>query len=149
MQIRDLAQQAGVPAKTIRYYESVGLLPPPRRTANNYRVYTAADVHRLRFIASARALGLSTADIADILAARDQGLAPCARVLDALGERLAELDRRLADMLALRETLTQIKREGAALPLDDVQGEHCVCYLVKTYRDSGQVTIQQEPAPYG
>lgn len=144
MRIQTLAQQTGVPAKTIRYYEAVGVMPPPRRGTNNYRVYTAGDSERLRFIASARALGLTLAEIAEILAARDQGSAPCARVLAALDGRLADLDRRLADMVALRENLAQLRQAGAALPLDDVLGEHCVCYLIKTYRDSGQVAIARE-----
>ncbi len=69
MQIGELAAQSGVPAKTIRYYESVGLLPPPARAANNYREYQAMDVERLRFIASARSLSFALGEIADILAA--------------------------------------------------------------------------------
>src|SRR5690606_17345541 len=59
MQIREVARASGVPAKTIRYYEAIGLLPPASRAANNYRRYQAADVERLRFIASARSLGFS------------------------------------------------------------------------------------------
>lgn len=148
MRIQTLAQQTGVPAKTIRYYEAVGVMPPPRRGANNYRVYTQADVERLRFIASARALGLTLAEITEILAARDQGSAPCARVLAALDGRLADLDRRLADMVALRENLARLRQAGAALPLDDLRGERCVCYLIKTYRDSGQVVIAREESPH-
>ncbi len=143
MVIRELAQLTGVPAKTIRYYESIGLLPPAQRAANNYRQYTPADVEWLRFIASARSLGFSLDDIAEILAARDNGIAPCQRVLDAVDQRLAEIDRRIAGLLALRDSLKRLQSEGAVLPLDDVQGEHCVCYLLKTYRDTGQVTIQK------
>ena len=66
MFIHELAAQTGVPTKTIRYYESIGLLPPARRAVNNYRQYTVADVERLRFIASARSLGFSPDDIASI-----------------------------------------------------------------------------------
>lgn len=143
MIIHELTKQTGVPAKTIRYYESIGLLPRPKRAANNYRQYLVTDVERLRFIASARSLGFSLADVAEILAARDDGLAPCQRVLDAIGRQLAAIDRRIADLLALRESLKQIQTEGAILPRDDVQGEHCVCYLLKTYRDTGQVSIQR------
>lgn len=143
MVIRELAQLTGVPAKTIRYYESIGLLPRPKRAANNYRQYTPADVERLQFIASARALGFSLDDIAEILAARDNGIAPCQRVLDAVAQRLTEIDRRIADLLTLRDCLQQLQSEGAMLPLDDVQGEHCVCYLLKTYRDTGQIMIQK------
>ena len=144
MFIHELAKQTGVPTKTIRYYESIGLLPPAQRAANNYRQYTPTDVERLRFIASARSLGLSLDDIAEILAARDNGIAPCQRVLDAVAQRLTEIDRRIADLLTLRDCLRQLQSEGAMLPLDDVQGEHCVCYLLKTYRDTGQIMIQKE-----
>ncbi len=143
MVIRELAQQTGVPAKTIRYYESIGLLPRPERTANNYRQYAPPDIERLRLIASARSLGLSLDDISEILAARDKGIAPCQRVLDTIAHRLTEIDRRIADLLTLRDSLKQLHTEGAILPLDDVRGEHCICYLLKTYRDTGQVTIQK------
>lgn len=143
MLIHDLAKQTGVPAKTIRYYESIKLLPRPKRAANNYRQYAPAEAERLRFIASARGLGFSLDDVAEILAARDKGLAPCQRVLDAVDRRLTDVDRRVADLLALRDSLRQLQSEGAILPRDDVQGEHCVCYLLKAYRDTGHVTIQR------
>ncbi len=100
-------------------------------------------MERLRFIASARTLGFPLDDIAEILAARDNGLAPCQRVLDTITGRLGEIDHRIADLLTLREALKRLHREGATLPLDDVRGEQCVCYLLKTYRDSEQVTIQK------
>lgn len=144
MVIHELAEQTGVSAKTTRYYESVGLMPQPRRMANSYRQYTTADAERLRFIASARSLGFSLDDIKDMLMARDQGVAPCRRVLDTLAQRLREVDRRIADLVTLRETLKQLQIEGATLPLDDVRGEHCVCYLLKTYRESGRVIIHRE-----
>ena len=83
-------------------------------------------------------------DIAGILAARDNGIAPCQRVLDTLAQRLTETDRCMADLLALRESLQRLQSEGAGLPLDDVRGERCVCYLLKTYRESGRVIIQRE-----
>jgi DNA-binding transcriptional MerR regulator len=143
MFIRDLARHTGLSATTIRFYETRGLLPSPQRAANNYRQYTPADVERLRFIASARGLGLPLDDIGEILAARDQGIAPCQRVLNVMGQRLQAIDRHIADLLNLRDSLQQLHSEGAALPLDDVNGEHCVCYLLKTYRDTGQVTIQR------
>lgn len=145
MLIHELAKQTGVPAKTIRYYESIRLLPRPKRAANNYREYAPAEAERLRFIASARSLGFSLDDVAEILAARDDGLAPCQRVLDAVDRRLTEIDRRIAGLLTLRDSLRQLQSEGAILPRDDVQGEHCVCYLLKAYRDSGRVVIEREP----
>lgn len=143
MFIRELAQHTGISATTIRFYETKGLLASPQRAANNYRQYAPADIERLRFIASARSLGLALVDIAEILAARDQGVAPCQRVLDVIGRRLEAIDRRIADLLTLRDSLKQLHTQGAALPLDDVKGEHCVCYLLKTYRGTGQITIQR------
>ncbi len=144
MVIHELAKQAGISATTIRYYEVIGLMPKPERSVNNYRQYTSADVERLRLIGGARGLDIPLDDIADILRARDNGIAPCQRVLDALDQQLTEIDRRITALLTLRETLNQLKAEGAALPLDDVHGEHCVCYLLKTYRESGRVIIQRE-----
>jgi DNA-binding transcriptional MerR regulator len=143
MVIHELTQQTGVSAKTIRYYESIGLLPRPKRAENNYRQYSPPDVERLRLIASARNLGLSLADIAEILDARDNGIAPCQRVLDSIAQQLNAIDRRIADLLTLRDSLRQLHTEGAILPRDDVKGEHCICYLLKTYRDTGQVIIQK------
>lgn len=145
MLIKTVAAKTGVSAKTIRYYESIGLMPPPQRSENNYRQYTAADVDRLRFIASARSLDFSLSDIAEILDARDHNIAPCKQVLDTLDRRLQEIDRRIADMLVLRDTLRQIREEGAVLPTDDIQGETCVCYLIKSYHPTGRVTIEQTP----
>jgi DNA-binding transcriptional MerR regulator len=133
MLIRELAAQTGVPAKTIRYYEAIGIIHPPERQANNYRHYTSADVERLRFIASARSLGLSLEHIARILATRDAGIAPCEHVLAILQEHLADIDRRIAGMVALRDDLTQLYETGTSLPRDDVAFEHCVCSLIKTY----------------
>jgi DNA-binding transcriptional MerR regulator len=143
MLIHELAKQTGISAKTIRYYESIGLMPRPARAANNYRQYAPADAERLRFIAGARSLGFTLDDIGEVLRARDGGEAPCDRVLDTLDQRLSEIGRRVADLLALREALARLRREGAALPRDDVRGEGCVCYLVKTYRESGEVRIER------
>ncbi len=149
MLIHELAQQTGVPAKTIRYYEDIGLLPPPARQANNYRQYSEAAVERLRFIASARSLGLSLQDIAKILAIRDAGIPPCDHVLATLQERLADIDRRIADMLALRDTLRHLYQTGVTLPRDDVAFEHCVCSLIKTYPTPSPSSDTREEQTYG
>jgi DNA-binding transcriptional MerR regulator len=77
VQIHELAAACNVPAKTIRYYESIGLLPPAQRAGNGYRIYGSADVNRLRFIAGARSLGFSLDDVQEALALRDRGEAPC------------------------------------------------------------------------
>jgi DNA-binding transcriptional MerR regulator len=129
MFIQQLAKISGVPAKTIRYYESIGLLPEPERAENNYRQYTPEAVERLRFIVSARSLGFTLTDIGEFLTARDAGTLPCKRVLDSFDQRILDIDRRIADLLALRETLTRIQRDGADLPYDKQCDKQCVCYL--------------------
>ncbi len=123
MVIHELARQTGVPARTIRYYEAIGLLPLPHRSSNNYRQYQPADVEQVRFISRARTLGFSLSDIASILALRDDGVAPCNHVLATLDQQLAEIDQRIAELHGLKETLTQLHERGSALRRDDV----CLC----------------------
>lgn len=131
MFIQDLAQVTGVSAKTIRYYESIGLLPKPERAENNYRQYSNDIVERLRFIVSARSLGFTLSDINDFLKARDDGTLPCHKVLDSFDQKIMEIDRRIADLLALRETIARIRKDGEALPLNKKCDEQCVCYLIE------------------
>src|SRR3954466_1888632 len=67
MNIGTVAKRSGVPAKTIRYYESIGLIASAGRSANGYRVYTAEEVETLRFVSHARSLGFSVKDVANLL----------------------------------------------------------------------------------
>jgi DNA-binding transcriptional MerR regulator len=132
MFIQELAHLTGISAKTIRYYESIGLLPDPERAENNYRQYTPEAVERLRFIVTARGLGFNLTDIGEFLTARDAGTLPCRRVLDSFDQRISEIDRHIADLLALRDTLQRIRNDGAALPPDKQCDEQCVCYLASS-----------------
>ena len=132
MFIHELAQTSGVSAKTIRYYESIGLLPDPPRAENNYRQYPPDTVERLRFIVSARSLDFSLTDIAEFLSARDEGTLPCKRVLDSIDGRIAELDRRIADLLALRDNLSRVRADGEGLPPDQKCVDDCLCYIIST-----------------
>ncbi|MSP13954.1 MAG: heavy metal-responsive transcriptional regulator [Chloroflexi bacterium] len=131
MFIRDLSRATGLPPKTIRYYEMEGLVPPPARAANGYRCYSEADVDRLRFIASARNLGFSLDDIAEVLAFRDRGEAPCLYLLDLITKKSAEIRQRIDDLLRLESDLLDLQRQARNLPTDDVEGKACICHLVK------------------
>jgi len=144
MFIHELAQVSGVSAKTIRYYESIGLVPNPQRAENNYRQYAPEAVERLRFIVSARSLGFSLTDIGEFLSARDEGTLPCKRVLDSIDERIADIDRRIADLLALRDNLSRVQADGAGLPADKKCDDDCLCYVITTDPQNGLVTIQRE-----
>jgi MerR family transcriptional regulator, copper efflux regulator len=105
MRIGELAREAGLNPQTLRYYERIGLLRPGARSAGGYRLYTAREARRLAFIRRAQRLGLSLTAIAEILAARDGGAAPCARVRALAEARVAQIDRQLAELRALREDL--------------------------------------------
>lgn len=90
--------------KALRLYEAKGQLPAVGRAPNGYRRYRAEDIEALVFIRRARTLGLHLDDIADILAVRDIGTAPCTRVRGLLEDRIAEIDAAVAGLLALRDT---------------------------------------------
>jgi len=137
MFIHELAQATGVPAKTIRYYESIGLLPPPERADNNYRQYTFAAVERLRYIISARSLGFRLTDIGEFLAARDAGTLPYQRVMNSMDGRIADIDRRIADLLALREALNGFRSIGATLPPSKKCDESCTDYMLEKVQEHG------------
>lgn len=102
LRVGELAEATGVAPDTVRYYERVGLLPPPRRTPAGYRAYDADAVDRLRFIQGGQRLGLRLRDIADLLAVRDTGVCPCEPAEQLLRRRLAELDAEMARLAALR-----------------------------------------------
>ena len=112
MRIGEVAQASGTTAKTLRYYEDVGLLPDPDRSPAGYRDYGPEVLDRLHFIRRGQAAGLTLAQIGQVLAIRDRGQAPCQHVTDLLGTRLAVIDRQLAELAHLRTTIA-ILREHA------------------------------------
>jgi DNA-binding transcriptional MerR regulator len=101
-----VAGGAGVPIDTLRYYERTGLLPPPPRTSGAHRRYPVAVLDRLRFIRGAQRLGLTLAEIRDLLAVRDTGVCPCEPAEVLLRRHLAEIDAEMARLAALRGELT-------------------------------------------
>ena len=131
MQIKTLAEKTGLSDSTIRYYESIGLLPEPERLPNGYRRYDEADVSRLQFVGGARTLDFSLDDIAEILALRDRREAPCRVVLTLLQEKEEEITRRIASLKRLKRELQKLYALGKTFPTDDVDGKACVCHLIQ------------------
>lgn len=115
MRIGALAQACGLSAKTIRFYEQRGLLPDPPRTRGGFRDYPPQTVDRLRFIRDAKGAGLTLADIAGVLALREGGQAPCAQVEALIADRLAQIERRLADPAATRAVLRELARRAGEI----------------------------------
>lgn len=125
--VGDAAKAAGVSAKAVRLYESRGLLPPARRTAAGYRTYTDDDIAVLRFIRQAKTLGLSLAEIGDVLAISRDGATPCRHVTALLDRRLADIDRAIAELRQLRRTLADTRARAASAKAND----HTVCGIIE------------------
>lgn len=100
-----LAAEAGVNPRTLRFYESLGVLPSPKRAANGYRVYDEGAVQRLRFIASAKRLGLRLKEICDILKVWESGRPPCGSVRGVLLQHVEQIDRQIKELRMLKESL--------------------------------------------
>lgn len=105
MTIGVLAEATGVGAETIRYYERIGLLPAPARTAGGYRIYKPEHVRRLSFIRRARDLGLSIDAVRELLSLASDRLRPCARVDRLVRENIHELDHKIQGLQQLRTAL--------------------------------------------
>lgn len=129
LRIGELAQISGVPAKTIRFYEEIGLLPPALRAENGYRLYNMEDIGRLRFIRNARSLGFTLDDLKEVLALRDRGEAPCRYVARLLEQKAVEIEERIRQLQELQQGLQQLVSQAANLP-DDIEMKRCVCHLI-------------------
>ncbi len=108
MQIGTVADKTGISAKAIRYYESIGLIAAAERTDSGYRVYGDHDVQTLRFIQRARGLGFSVGEVADLLALWRDSERRSAQVKALAANHVAEIDRKIAGLRGMRETLTYL-----------------------------------------
>lgn len=106
--IGDLARVTGTKVETVRYYERVGLLPVPPRTAGNYRSYSQVELKRLSFIRRARDLGFSLDEVRALLALSDDRGSDCASIDAIARKHMEEVDRKIADLTALRRKLKAI-----------------------------------------
>jgi len=122
MRIGEIASQAGVPAKTIRFWEDQHLLPQPARTPAGYRDYDPAILDRLAFIRYAQAAGLTLGHIRQVLDIRDGGRPPCVHVTGLIARRLAEVEARLAQLARTRDQLAALAARAAAQDPTDCRG---------------------------
>lgn len=123
--IGHLAKAVGVNPRTIRFYESVGLLPKPQRSESGYRLYEPAMVERLEFIQKGQSLGLTLRQIREILELGDRGNCPCGHVKKVLKSKIKELEEKIGDLRYLKRRIVGVitmrcgtrddKPKGAAL----------------------------------
>lgn len=129
MRIGQVAAEAGMTTKALRYYERVGLLPEADRTASGYRDYPDTVLDRLRFIRAAQAVGLTLGEIKGVIGFREQGNPPCTHVLGLIEGRAAGLDRRIEELAQLRDELRQLAQRGRTLSPDACSPD-LVCHIL-------------------
>lgn len=117
MQVRigELGDRCGVSTKTIRYYESIGLLDEPERTASGYRAYAADAVERLRFIRDAQATGLTLAEISSVLELKSVGERSCAHTTALIEAHVDAIDVQISQLRSARTELTALLRRSQGL----------------------------------
>lgn len=108
--IGDLAKASGTKVVTVRYYEQIGLLPAPSRTAGNYRIYTKEHLCRLRFIRRCRDLGFTLDQIRDLLRLSSQKDDECAEVDRITAQHLIEIEQRVSDLKRLARELRRLNK---------------------------------------
>lgn len=126
MKIGELARRTGTTPKTIRYYESIGLIAAPERSPNDYRDYSDEAVDRLSFIRDAQATGLSLTEIGSILELRSRGESTCEHVTGLLERHLAALDEHIARLERTRLKLKALTERARSLdPSECVDSVRC------------------------
>jgi DNA-binding transcriptional MerR regulator len=125
MRISEAAAAAGTTAKTLRFYEDIGLLPGIGRTPSGYRDYPDEAVQRAAFIRRSRAAGLTLEQARALLAVHDAGTRPCSHVRDRLADQLHAVDARIAELQALRHTLANQLQAAETGPEGCDPGQVC------------------------
>lgn len=119
MNISQAAHACGLPNKTIRYYEEIGLVVPMRQQGNDYRVYSLSDVAQLRFLQRARAVGFSIDECRELLALYANPQRRCAQVKALVSEKIVQVDQQLIALHAMRDTLVGMANECAGDDTND------------------------------
>ncbi|MEE8351565.1 MAG: Cu(I)-responsive transcriptional regulator [Rhodospirillales bacterium] len=111
MNIGNVATESGVPAKTIRYYESIGLIPQATRAENGYRHYTDFDIETLKFIQQSRRLGFSVKDVGDLLGLWQDKNRSSADVKKMALRHISEVEKRIDELQSIRSTLLDLTKK--------------------------------------
>jgi MerR family copper efflux transcriptional regulator len=135
MRIGELADRSGVPVKTIRYYEDIGVLDPAERTSSGYRDYDRPAIDRLEFIRAAQAVGLTLGEIRQVVALRERGQTPCTHVVALLEQRADEIGQRIAELQRLQGDLRRLAARAQGLDPTDCDPQR-VCHVIAPRRSA-------------
>ena len=116
MKIGALAGRSGLPIKTLRYYEDIGLLPAVGRSEGGYRLFAEESLRRLEFIRRLKSLGLTLDDIQECLSVHDAGDLPCGDIQKQLQRQIALVDERLREMRLFRRDLQSLLKNWQSDP---------------------------------
>jgi MerR family copper efflux transcriptional regulator len=126
--IGSVAKESGVPIKTIRYYEELGLLKTTGRTEGGFRLFSPDVLARLNFIKRTQHLGMSLAEIREFLDVHDQGDLPCEQVQQKLRDKLVEIDRQIQQLQMLKQEVKKLLTEREAMPQ---MSEAAICPIIE------------------
>jgi len=116
MKIGELAKRLGLNPKTLRYWEEIGLLPPPGRNASGYRTYTEEHLKLCEFILKAKSVGFKLEDIKEIISLKFSGRTPCGCVEEKIKEKIEEIDRLIDELQSQRRMLEELLKERREVP---------------------------------
>ena len=131
MQIAQLSGRTGVPKKTIRYYEDIGVMPIASRNDSGYRVYTDDAVGRLGFVRAAQSVGLTLGEIREVLAFRDRGETPCRHVARLIDQHAADLAERIAALQAMQQDLQRLAQR-AQRSARGTTHDRFICHIIES-----------------
>ncbi len=141
LKIGEVARLAGVPAKTLRYYEDIGLISPAGRTASGYRLYGWRELEQIEFIRRAKLMGLTLDQIRGLVEIAEEGIPSgvLRHLEELLEQKLEETERRLEELKAFRESLLEYREQAATAEEKDLcrcaergEGEFCGCVTAAT-----------------
>ena len=128
--IGSVAKESGIPIKTIRYYEELGLLKVSGRTEGGFRLFDADVLTRLHFIKRAQSLGLSLSQIKDFLDVHDGGELPCEQIKIKLQDKLISIDEQIRQLFILRQELTGLLSGWEVIPENP---QETICPIIERY----------------
>ncbi len=134
MTVKQLAKQVDISPEIIRYYTRIGLLKPTRHAQNGYRLFSAGDMKRLKFILQSKGLGFTLSEIAQILNHAEKQNSPCPLVRDLIARRIKVNRQKLDEMGYLQRRMEKALAQWKEMP-DGIPDGHSVCHLIEVMDD--------------